>query len=143
MASDVAACRKMCQCTNAVVFWPSPDGSMCKYYYEVGQVKMKTYVATGGTVGIAAECLAERKPMLIHDVRIHVKFHEGMDGLQNLAEGKRERERELSSLCVERAGVWSMHLGMRRLHPSAHGKSPTRPREEPCQIMSRVNSASK
>lgn len=99
MASDVAACRKMCQCTNAVVFWPSPDGSMCKYYYEVGQVKMKTYVATGGTVGIAAECLAERKPMLIHDVRIHVKFHEGMDGLQNLAEGKRERESSVISVC--------------------------------------------
>lgn len=50
---------------------------MCEYYSEMGQVKMKTFVST---YGIAAECLAECKPMLLHNSRIHVKFHPGMDG---------------------------------------------------------------
>jgi len=82
MRETMAACRKMCQCSNAVVFWPSPDGSsMCQYYCETGQVKMKTFTSTSG---IAAECLAERKPMLLVDSREHLKFHPGMDGLHDL-----------------------------------------------------------
>jgi transcriptional regulator with GAF, ATPase, and Fis domain len=79
MREVIAACHKTCQCTNAVLFWPGPDGSMCQYYSEAGQVKMKTFVAA---VGIASECLAEQKPMLLSDSRLHNRFHAGMDGLQ-------------------------------------------------------------
>lgn len=82
MREVMAAGRKLCQCTNAIVFWPSPDGnSMCQYYLDGSQVKMKTFVST---CGIAAECLAERKPMLLHNSRIHLKFHASMDGLHDL-----------------------------------------------------------
>lgn len=84
MKETMAACQKMCQCTNAVVFWPSPDGSsMCQYYCDAssGQVKMKTFESTSG---IAAQCLAERKPMLLGNSRSHAKFHPGMDGLHDL-----------------------------------------------------------
>lgn len=52
---------------------------MCQYYIEDGVVKMKNYFTT---MGIAAQCIADRKPILLPDSREHARFHSGLDGTE-------------------------------------------------------------
>ena len=48
MKAVILSACKLCRCHNALVYWPSPEGSMCQYYMEGGQVKMKNYFTTMG-----------------------------------------------------------------------------------------------
>lgn len=79
MKAVIMSASKLCRCHNALVYWPSPEGSMCQYYMEGGSVKMKNYFTT---MGIAAACIADQKPMLLPNAREHPRFHEGLDGVE-------------------------------------------------------------